>query len=289
MFDTFKRSWEIMKLSLSVLRSDKELLLYPILSIVFSIAFVVAMIIPSILAVVGGTLAESTAATTVIDYVIYFLIYLGITFIATFFNVCVVYTVLSRFAGQNPTPGKAFKYAFKMFHYILMWSLVSATVGIILRAIDNFARRLGFVGKIILGIITSILGLAWSILTIFVVPVMVYERVGPIDAIKRSTLALKKTWGESLIRHFAFGGIQFLAILCGIGVLIAGIFIAPMIGPVGMFTIVGLVILYIIIISLLLSVLTVIYNTALYAYSKTGQIPDGFSPESMQSAFLQGR
>ena len=79
-----------------------------------------------------------------------------------------------------------------------------------MRVIDNIAERSGGIGKIILNITTSILGMMWGIITVFVVPAMVYHDLEPFDAIKKSVEALKRTWGESLIRYVGLSSIQFL-------------------------------------------------------------------------------
>jgi hypothetical protein len=84
--------------------------------------------------------------------------------------------------------------------------LVAATVGLILKAIQENS---GILGKIVTGLI----GVVWSVATFFVVPVIAYENVGPIDAVKRSTEMMKEKWGESLTAGFSFGLIHFLGIL----------------------------------------------------------------------------
>ena len=73
------------------------------------------------------------------------------------------------------------------------YALIAATVGMILRAIQE---RVGFIGRIIVGL----LGVGWTVATYLVVPVLVTRDVGPIDAVKESAGWLKKTWGENVIR-----------------------------------------------------------------------------------------
>jgi uncharacterized membrane protein len=101
-------------------------------------------------------------------------------------------------------------------HQIFVWSLVAATVGLFLRALDQAAERAGPLGRIVVGILSAALGMMWSIVTIFVVPAMVYKNIGPIDAIKDSVQTLKSTWGESLIRHYGLGLIQFVFLVLGV-------------------------------------------------------------------------
>ncbi|UUZ47783.1 DUF6159 family protein [Massilia sp. B-10] len=70
--------------------------------------------------------------------------------------------------------------------------MIAATVGVILRAIQE---RVGFLGRIIVGM----LGVGWTIATFLVVPVLVARDKGPVDSIKDSAALLKQTWGENVI------------------------------------------------------------------------------------------
>src|SRR5206468_674804 len=97
---------------------------------------------------------------------------------------------------------------------ILAWALVSATVGVLLRAIESNRQ----VGRFV----SMILGTAWTIITYFVVPVLVVEKTGPFKAVGRSIELLKKTWGEALIGNFGLGFFEFLVVLPGILILIVG-------------------------------------------------------------------
>jgi hypothetical protein len=97
-------------------------------------------------------------------------------------------------------------------------------VGTILRAIQD---RLGSVGKIITGLI----GVAWSIATFFVVPVIAYENLGPIGAFKRSVLLMKEKWGEKLGATFSFGIIQLVGfVLLAIPAFALGYLVHPIVG-----------------------------------------------------------
>ena len=212
MFAAIQRSWEITKLSFSVINKDKEMLIFPILGGIFSFIFLIVMAVPSALPL----LLDSTGMSDLSIYImipIIFIIYFGLAFIATFFNCCVVYTTKTRFEGGDATFMESLQFSLSRIHIIFAWSFVSALVGTLLRIIDMFAEKLGFIGEMIVKFITSIIGLLWSILTIFVVPSMVYNGFGPIDAIKDSTYVIKKTWGESIIRHYGLGLMQFLVIL----------------------------------------------------------------------------
>ena len=68
----------------------------------------------------------------------------------------------------------------------------------LLKALEE---RLGFIGQIVVNLI----GLAWTVSTFLVVPVLVHQNVGPIDAVKESASMLKKTWGENIIANAGMG------------------------------------------------------------------------------------
>jgi hypothetical protein len=283
LFETFSRSWKITKLSFSVIKKDKELLLFPLLAGIFSIIFFLLMLFPSIItSVMKGV---SSGPFGIMEYLLLFITYLGLAFIATFFNVCVIYTTKIRFEGGNATFWESINFSRSKIRLIFAWSVIAATVGLILRLIDNIAQRSGETGRIVMNILTSILGMMWSIITIFVVPAMVYNNLGPMDAIKRSVGTLKRTWGESLISYFGLGLIQFLFFILGIIATFILLFVLAGLGPIGIIITVVIALLYFLGVILVFNVANTIFNTALYVYADTGKIPEGYSQETMQNAF----
>jgi hypothetical protein len=170
-------------------------------------------------------------------------------------------------------------------HVIFMWGLVSATVGILLRLLESVAQRMGSAGRIIWSIIISILGLAWSIMTIFVVPVMVYKDVGPMEAIQKSVKTLKRTWGESLVRYYGMGFAQFILLIIGFIIGIPLAILAAQAAPLLGFLLIGVLIAYLIVIVLLFSVANTIFNTSLYVYADTGKLPTGYDKGLLDNAF----
>src|SRR5262249_8241532 len=136
---------------------------------------------------------------------------------------------LMRFNGHTPTLGGGLAAAWIRLPQILAWALVSATVGVLLKAVENIHEQVG-------RFISAILGTAWSIVTYFVVPVLVVEKVGPIEAVKRSVAILKRTWGEALVGHFGIGFFIFLLAIPIILLLVVGIavcFGGPVLLPLG--------------------------------------------------------
>ena len=283
--NAFSRSWMITKLTFTVINKDRELLWFAFLSFIFSTLFAVVMIFPSILPTImdNGFTQDSIQ---IFEYAIIFLTYFGLAFIATFFNVCVVYTTKIRFEGGNATFIQSIKFAFSRLPLIFQWSLLSATVGLLLRILQQLASNLGKIGQVVANLLIGILGLAWSIVTIFVVPVLVYEGLGPIDSLKKSTQVIKKTWGESLIKALGLGFMQFLAFLLVIifaGVLTYGL--ANSFGVNGLLVGISVGALLLLLTGIIFSVASTIFNTALYVYGTNNQIASGFSEEIVKGAF----
>ncbi len=287
--NVFSRSWSITKLTFGVINKDKELIWFALLSFIFSGIFTAIMVVPSILPDLLN-MAESNGQMElqIYQYVILFITYFGIAWIATFFNVCVVYTTRIRFEGGNATFSESIKFAFSRAGLITKWSLLSASVGLLLRLLDNLASRLGKIGEIVVRILIALLGMAWSVITIFVVPVLVYEGLGPIDAIKKSTEVLKRTWGESLVRSIGLGLMQFFAFVVAIGI---GIGLTVVL--TNAFDVIGLIIGVVVgfglllLIGLIFNVANMIFNTALYIYADRQMVAEGFNEEVLDRAFKQ--
>jgi hypothetical protein len=217
----------------------------------------------------------------VAGYVIAFLFYLTMYFVVIFSNTALVGAAMIRLRGGDPTLQDGFQIAMDHLPQIFGYALISATVGIVMR----WLRERGG----LLGAVVSWLGeLAWNIATYLVVPVLVVENVGPVDAIKRSASLLKKTWGEQIIGSFSIGlvfGLITLAALVVVGIPL--FLLAATTGSVVMIVLaIGICVLLVMAISLLASTLQGIYVAALYRYAVEGEVnPQYFRPELVQGAF----
>jgi hypothetical protein len=283
--DTFSRSWELTKQSFSIIKADKEILIFPVLASIFSIIFFVLMALPFVMTGVMQQMGFDKLGELAY-YIVVFIFYFGVSFIATFFNVAVVYCAKKRFEGGDPTFGEGLKEAFKRIHLIFLWSIVSATVGLLLNLLENAAQKnKNFIVRWIMSAVRSLLGVVWSIVSIFVVPAMVFDNVGPFAALKKSAAAVKKTWGESLVRHYGLGFAEFVAIFAGIILLgVPGVLLLFYYWPVGL-GVIALLIIYLLVVILLFSTASTVFNTALYMYAEKGKTPQVYSHETMKNAF----
>ena len=281
MFDRLSRSWQLVKASGSVLMEDKELLIFPLISSIATVIVVACFALPIIgMGALDGLSGGRDGAMSTGAYVVAFLFYLCQYFVIFFFNAALVGAAMIRLDGGNPSVGDGLRIATSKAGSILGYAFIAATVGMILRAIQE---RVGFIGKIVAGL----LGVGWTMATYLVVPVLVARDVGPVDAVKESASLLKKTWGENVIGQaglgVAFGLIQFTVIICGVLLVIAAAFTqnAPLIILTVVFAIAAVILT-----ALIHSALSGIYAAALYRYASDGTQTQGFDPNAMQLAFL---
>ena len=277
MFDKFSRRWELVKASASVIRSDKELLLFPVFSGIAAMFIIATFALPFFALKLFEPGNEVFGA--VLGFVMYFCLY-SITF---FFNSALVGAALIRLQGGDPTLADGFGVARSRIGPILGYAAIAATVGIALSALKNKENNF------LVRMFASGLGVAWTLATFLVVPVLVVENVGPIDALKKSVDLLKRTWGENAIGNvgigFAFGLLMFVAILAGVAITIGAAMVSPklalVVGP--------LAILCILMLGIFQSALSGIYSAALYRFAVDGQAPAGFQGTSIATAFAPKR
>src|SRR5205814_4165376 len=117
-----------------------------------------------------------------------------------------------------PRLSDGFKMAMARLPQIFAWALVSATVGVLLKVIESLNDKVG-------EFVASLLGTAWSIMTYFVVPVLVVEKVGPMQAVSRSVSLLKRTWGEALVGRMGIRFVLFLLALPIFLMFLAGVYL----------------------------------------------------------------
>jgi hypothetical protein len=110
------------------------------------------------------------------------------------------------FNGGSVSVKEGMAHSFKRLPSIFSWAVFAATVGTILNLLQE---NLGFIGKIITGLI----GVVFNLAAFFVVPILAYENLGPVEAFRRSALLMKEKWGEAAGASFNFGFVQFIALI----------------------------------------------------------------------------
>jgi len=232
LFDRLATGWRLGKTSLRTIKDNPSLMLFPFIS-------GAALVMVAISFFGGGywlfgeeimAISDEETAVSSLDAMLYFMLFLFYLLnyaVIIFFNVGLVFCARKILEGKETSVWEGIQYAQTRVGTILSWAFLAATVGIILKTLQE---RVGAVGQIIVGLI----GLVWSIATFFVIPVIAYENVSPFEAVKRSSEIMKNKWGESIGANFSFGlfgllGILFVAIPTGI---LMGSLIHPIAGIV---------------------------------------------------------
>lgn len=272
----FQRSMALAKASWSVLKSDRSLALFPVYSALASIVIVAAM---ALLAWVtkgsetnaSGTHYSASAGTVVVVIVGY----VALAFVQTYFLAGLVASANDSLSGRSTTVGQGLSVANSRAGRLLPWAILTATVSWIIQSIE---QRAGLFGRII----GSLLGAAWSVLTFLTVPIIVFEDVGPVTALKRSGSLFKQTWGENLIAQVGFGLLGIVPML--VAFLVIGLTLASkvlVLQVVGVVVGVGITIAT----SVIIYALSGVYRTALYRYAVDGTVPQAFAGVDMEHAF----
>ncbi|MCA9984988.1 MAG: hypothetical protein KDE09_15305 [Anaerolineales bacterium] len=276
MFTRLTNSWELAKASWRVLLADKELLVFPIISFFASMLVFATFIVPMLLTNMLESLFGS--GLSVLGIIVGLAYYSALYFVTIFANSALVGAAMIRLEGGDPTVGDGLRIAFKHIGSIFSYAVIAATVGLIL---NQISERSGQFGKIVVGII----GFAWNVATFLVVPVLVVEGLGPIEAIKRSGALLKRTWGEQIAGNlsvgFVFGLIGFLVFLVGA----VSSFLAFSLSTVLGITVVALFAALLVIVSLISSTLSGIYKAAVYQYAISGKSGGFFDQATIENAF----
>jgi hypothetical protein len=273
--------WRLLKESWSVLMQNKRMLIYPIVAGIAGLIVLVIAAAGSAPFVGDGNSDELTNRQYAALAAIWIPSYLVLTFIINFCNAALIGSTLKGLEGGRPTVSEGFAFARERLGPIAGYSVIAATVGLLL----SILRERGGVAGVI---ISALGGAAWGLITYLVVPVLVAEKVSPIDGIKRSGSLLKRTWGEQITGNIGVGLILFLigfgaAIIGGgitLGLWNAGL--APIAVITAILTIFGLLA-----IATVGTALKGIFSAALYRFATNGETGSAFDSDLLTEAFVR--
>ena len=274
MMQKIKDAFELLKLSWRLLMLDKELIIFPVLSL---------LVLGALLFSIAAPLYVSDQPSAMIDTIFQklsnpddpvvlalgFLMYFVSFFVVVFFNAALVACVKIRLSGGDPTVMDGLRSSMKKLPQIFMWALFAATVGFI---IDQISQRSKGIAKFLIGFV----GFAWTIAIYFAVPVLVSENVSPIGVLKRSGSIIKNKWGEALFAQFGltalYGAVFILGVVCFI---VGGILsnIIPVLG-ISIWVLAGVGVVGSLFV---FATLDSILKVTLYVYATSGTVPQGVS------------
>jgi hypothetical protein len=277
MFRGIRNSWALIVDSAAVLRADKELIVFPAISTVLEIVVLLCFLLPALVgglfdSLIGGQFGGVGflvgAAFITVQY-----------YVTIFAKSALVGAAMIRLRGGDPTVSDGFHIVTEHAGPIFGYSLFRGLAGTILRWLAKRGKLLGRMGA-------AIGGLAWEMATYLVLPVLIEEDVGPIEAITRSASLLKETWGEQIAGKVGADTFFGLIKLVIIGLVVLAFWLgAPLTSTSALALTVVAALLAWTLASLLESTFDGIYVAAVYRYAAEGEASAFFGKATLEAAF----
>ncbi len=265
----------LMKASWQILKKDRELLLLPVISGICCLSVMVIFIFQGIghgwFKHLGP---QATREQKNIAYLLIFLFYYCNYLVIIFFNAAIIACAVIRMDGGDPTLADGLQAAVNRFPQIAVWALIASTVGFLLGMVESNSRRWR-------GFIASILGIAWTMVSYFAIPLIVVEKTNPLIALDRSLFLMHNTWGEQVVGNFSFG---LIFTLFSLPVLPLILIMNRYWGTHLLLPIFACAIIYFIVLGIFQSALQNIFNAVMYVFARDGKAPEGFSAGQLKEA-----
>jgi hypothetical protein len=304
--EKLQRSWQLFVRSMLVIRDHPKLLIFPVVTGLLTLGIAVFFLAPAALVVAaphwieGGrirALADSIGVARVkhgnafnfqimpLGGMLLAVLYLVNMFLATLNSVAFNSEILEALSGRAVSIRHGFAVALSRWKAVLFWSLLAGAVGLVIRKLEE---KFSFIGKLVLGWI----GLAWSVASIFAIPVLVREPslVNPFRVLGRSAETIKRTWGEMLSGFIGMKGSHVLFFWASVlGWLWAGL-IAYWLGNPWVLAVAGVLWLgCLLAYCYLASVASRVYLCALYLYAADGVVAGPYDASMMAAGWRSKR
>ena len=268
---------ELTRQSWAALRANPQLLLFPVISLIGMIIVTILFFVPVSATGIFAALSEQNGRSsgninqtlfTIVIFLYYFVTYTVIIFS----NTALVGAALKLARGETATVQDGINIALSRMGKIFVYALISATIGMLARAVRNSGNNSrNLVGMIIANVVASIIQGAWNLVVFFAIPVLVVEDLGVMDSLKRSVGLFKQTWGEQFTGSMAISAVGCLATLALLVVGFVLITLAVATKSIVLIVLtIAVVVLAFIFLSLISGALNGIFQASLYQYATTG-------------------
>lgn len=290
LIDRFVAGFQLARDCWKILRDDLSLLILPMVSGIACILLMLSFIAPASFdqqAVLAGITKLVQFANGQADsdslksWGKIFLFYFCLNFIILYFNAALVHCCLFRIRGLRVNLFHGLLAATRRLPLLLVWSVVSASVGLVIRTVEKFTRDHDRYGTYFL---VQVFGVLWSVATFFIVPVLVIERVGPFKALKRSVKVLTRTWGDQIGGRVGIEFFIFPVWLIGLAIVGFGVKAGVTTSSFGS-ALVGIGTLWLVVTALIHSTINTVLLSALYLYATQDEIPAEWKTAQLEQAF----
>ena len=291
MAGSWTQSRTVTKQAWGVIKENPYMLLFPVVSGILAIlAFLIVAGIG--LAVMGVTTVEEQTTsdevpTSVVVIGVLILViaaYLA-TLITQIFMGGLVKCTDEELQGRDSGFGAGLRASFSRLGALMGWAGIQTAVGWLLSAVRGDASNNNAIVAILRLVLASLLAVAWSIITFFVLPLIILRGKGPLQAIKESVALIRKTWGMQIAGNVRIGGlIALVAVLPGILFAGVGVFIAISGTPAAGIPLAAIGVIVIIAAQVLISAMRAIFSVAMLHYVESGEGYGPFGAQDLQTA-----
>ena len=272
-FATIGRGWEMSKLSMSVVRKDPELMVYMVFAGVMSLACLIGMSMPQLLVMDWAVNADGSFTPAYLMFS--FVGYMVLSIVVVFWNCAIIANANIRLTGGDPKFADGVNAALKRLPIIIVWGIIAGTVGLLLKFLEGVARSSDHPAAAALATVIHIIGgLAWWVMTFFMIPHLILENKSIGDALKASKTTFFDTWGENIVSGLGIGAIAFLF---GIPIVALTIGMTIVAGPFGLLVgavLIGLLIAW-------ANAAEQVAVVALFRYAKDKKMPQIYQDQGM--------
>ena len=180
-----RRSWRLTKTAWGLVRQDRAMMALALLGMTSALIWL------GVFTLIGGYSEDGSSQGKVLLAILIALY--PSTFLSVFFNVALASAANAALDGRRLSFGEAIGESRRRVGKIALWSLLAAGVGALLAELSS---RLPGGGRIA----SALVGAAWGLATLFVVPILAVQSPtpGPVAALKESVALIRKRWGESI-------------------------------------------------------------------------------------------
>ncbi len=267
-------SFRIIKASWQVFKKDKEMIFFPFLS-----GFILFLLFASNIAYINQVngfdkLNKLIENHDIGIYLYLFLIIYLTVFIGMFLNSALMACAKIRLEGDNPNVIDGILIASTHTINIALWALISLTIGVFLSLIEELFNEK------IAKLFSNILGITWGITSFFVLPIIIFEKKGPFEALKESSFLAKNTWGEEIVGNISIRLIFFILYLPALLLIIPILHYNDKLITI---ILISFGLLYIAIIKAIDIVIEGIFQTALYQFVQNNILTEDFERTLLMS------
>lgn len=268
-----RRSWRLTKIAWGLVRSSRSCLVLAVLGLGFT------TLATGLILLLGGYFESPREDTVRLALVGGAGLYLT-TLIGAFFNVALAKAASAALQGKSISVGEVIAASRRRLRQIVIWSLVAATVGLIL---DQLARRVPWGAKIA----TWLVGAAWGLATMFVIPILADEEdAEALPSIRRSARVLRERWSEGLTGSLVIGAWAILVYIPLVVIFCVASRAAADDGTGTFVAVFGVEVVAFVLVGAVLAALRQVFTVVLYQYAVAG--PTGNFPlADLESPFTK--